>query len=79
MGNLSDILKEPTKRIHVCSFRDWRNSLDESDQQALIAAFANEDLSDLELTRRLQKAGCPVGRERIKIHRHFECKSCDGE
>lgn len=75
MTSLAEALAEDLTPRGRCQFRDWRETFTPEEDAMLVAAFESE-MTDSELTRRLIKAGCPVSNHRVTDHRRGRCKVC---
>jgi hypothetical protein len=74
--NLDEMLKAPPRRTNACKWSQWWVSINESERQAITAAFTDLTTETSHICRVLREYGCPMSDSTIRTHRLNECKTC---
>lgn len=65
--------------VRPCKFKQWLESLNEEDREAVDQAMENKAWSLDQLTKVLQSEGAPVNYSQIRKHRINICSVCINE
>lgn len=76
---LADYAKTPPTKSYRCSFKEWVDTLDDEDQNAVYEMLYNDRFPVSYITEVFQEHGCPVVDTRIRYHRKRLCKTCNHE